>query len=36
MHKFEWYRVIVEMDWKNFENDQKFFGTILKMWQKNT
>ena len=25
-----------EMDWKNFEKDWKFFGTVLKVWQKNT
>ena len=23
------------MDWKNFENDQKSFGTVFKLWQKN-
>ena len=28
----EW---LVEMDWKNFEKDQKSFGTFLKIWQKN-
>ena len=29
----EW---LVEKDWKNFERDQKVFGTVLKIWQKNT
>ena len=28
----EW---LVEVDWKNFENDRKSFGTGLKTWQKN-
>ena len=26
---------LVEMDLKNFEKDRKFFGTVLKIWQKN-
>ena len=24
------------MDWKNLEKDQISFGTVLKIWQKNT
>ena len=24
------------MDWKNFEKDRKLFGTVLKIWQKNS
>ena len=27
---------LAEINWKNFEKDQKFFGTVLKIWQKNT
>ena len=24
------------MAWKNFEKDQKSFGAVFKIWQKNT
>ena len=27
--------ILVEMDQKNFEKDQKSLGTVLKIWQKN-
>ena len=27
---------LVQMGWKNFEKNRKFFGTVLKIWQKNT
>ena len=23
------------MDWKNLEKNQKFFGNVLKIWQRN-
>ena len=29
----EW---LIEMDWKNFEEDLKSFGNVFKIWQKNT
>ena len=27
---------MVLSDWKNFENDWKSLGTVLKIWPKNT
>ena len=27
---------LIEMEWKNFERERKSFGTVLKIWQKNT
>ena len=28
--------LLVEVDWKNFEKDKKYFSTVSKIWQKNT
>ena len=25
----------MEMDWENFEKDQNYISTVLKIWQKN-
>ena len=33
LNGIEW---LVEMDWKNLEQDWKCFDTVLKIWQKNT
>ena len=29
-------RSVVQVSWKNFEKDGKSFGTVLKMWRRNT
>ena len=33
-HEFEWYKVFVEIDWKNFEKDLMFLLLFLKYGRK--